>query len=192
MITNLNYNKENDKQYQFIIDWLNKYLIFSDDIKYIKINDNYTVDFINYLYLFNGNDKLSKSIDIKFNKVNYSFVVDTTILTSLYNGLIWVGKNYFCYECRLNNLEGIADFIDNLLLFEINPLTSLNGLNFKTEYKFHIGTTEWLKESEQQHLIKNLLDENILWYDQFKDCLNDELKSEFSWFINTKSISKEE
>ena len=30
-----------------------------------------------------------------------------------------------------------------------------------------------------------------MWYDQFKDYLNDELKNEYKWFINTKSILKE-
>ena len=40
-------------------------------------------------------------------------------------------------------------------------------------------------------LIKKLLEENILWYDQFKDCLNNELKEEFNWYKNTKSMLKE-
>jgi len=183
---------KNDKKYQFIINWLNKYLRFSEDIKYIQINDDYSINSNRYLRLFSKDtNKLSKSIDVKFNKVKYGFIIGTSILNSLYNSPIWVGINYFCYDCELNNLKGIADFINGYLFFHQNPLTLLTGLNFKFKYEFGDSTIEWLTGIEQQHLIKDLLDENILWYDKFKEYMNDDLKEEFNWYKNTKSLLKE-
>ena len=181
----------NDKKYQFIKNWLYTHLSREELIVYIRIDENYKVNSIEDLCFFSKFDEC-KSIDVECNYVYKDFSVSFSKLTSLYNGPIFVNNHYLCTYCKLKNLEGIANFIGDDLAFSINPLTSLNGLNYESTYILGGDTIEWLQKPEQQHLIKDLLNENILWYDQFKNCLNDESKREFDWFINTKILSKEE